>query len=54
MKEDVEVVTDQDAKLEELKALIDEQQKTCDELSADLVKANKLNKFEEAKARDLQ
>ena len=54
MNDDKEVVTDQDAKLAELKALIDEEQKLCDEQSADLEKAKKLNRFEEAKSRDLQ
>lgn len=54
MNVDKEVVADQDAKLAELKALIDEEQKLCDEQSADLEKAKKLNRFEEAKSRDLQ
>jgi hypothetical protein len=54
MTEDKVAVADQDAKLAELKALIDEEQKLCDEQSADLEKAKKLNKYEEAKSRDLQ
>lgn len=54
MNEDKEVVADQDAKLAELRALIDEEQKLCDEQSADLEKAKKLNRFEEMKSRDLQ
>lgn len=42
---DKEVVSDQDLKLAELKALIDEEQRLHDDQSAQLELARKLNKF---------
>ncbi len=50
---DLEVIKDQDQKLSELKALIEEEQKRFDEQAKELDTAKKLQLGEEAKSRDL-
>lgn len=49
MNEDKVVVSDQDSKLAELKALIEIEQRKFDEQSAELELAKKVNKYEDDK-----
>lgn len=53
MVDDKAVVLEQQAKLDDLKARIDEEQKLCDEQTAELANQTKLNRFEENNSRDL-
>lgn len=49
MNEDKEVVGEQDAKLADLKALIEIEQRKYDEQTAELEMAKKVNKYEDDK-----
>ena len=53
MEDDKQAIEVQDAKLQELKALIEEEQKKFDEQNEQLGEEMKKNRFEEAKSRDL-
>lgn len=53
MVKDKEVVAEQDIQIAKLRALIDEQQSLCDDQTAELEKAKKINRFEEDRSRDM-
>lgn len=53
MEDDTKAIEVQDAKLQELKALIEEEQNKFDAQNEQLVEELKKNRVEEAKSRDL-